>query len=131
MLEAGCSLDLEGELVHKAPPPLFAGLVRLDQGMTGLVEVGGGVTSGRVVTTAHVTADPAHSEMDPMTSHAEAVLAAVRRRLDVLNLVEMVAELLGVRHGVSWYPASAIGPFGCRLMVSVDWSVSPTASVQR
>jgi hypothetical protein len=69
--------------------------------MTGLVEVFGGVATRRVVTTTDVTADPAHPEMDPLASEAEAVLTAFRGGFDLLDLVEMVAELLGVRHGVS------------------------------
>ena len=64
----GTPVDLEGEFVDVAPPPLLARLERLDQRMPGLVEVRGGVPVGRAVTAPHVAADHAQAEVDPPAS---------------------------------------------------------------
>jgi hypothetical protein len=101
-LELGRAVDVEGELVDVAPPPRLPRFEGLHQRVRGLIEVRGGMPTGRAVATADVAADHAHPEMNPPTSQLETVLAAIGRRADLSDLIEVVAELLGFQHGGSF-----------------------------
>src|SRR3546814_671939 len=88
------AVDLEEQLVGIAPPPVLAWFVGADQRMAGVgVPVGRGVPVRGVVTAADVAAGHAQAEVQPPTADAHAVLAAVTRRRDVGDGLEVRADL--------------------------------------
>src|SRR2546430_2208182 len=60
------AFELEGELVHVAPEPVLARLIGADDRVANRTEVGGGVSSRRVVAAPHVAALLTNTEMDPV-----------------------------------------------------------------
>ena len=85
-------------LIDVAPLPGSAGLNRSHNGMTGLLEMSGGVPAGRGIAAADVTADQAHPNFHPPLAGLQAFLAALGQRLDGFHLIE-VRAFLG--HGAS------------------------------
>src|SRR5579872_2283968 len=93
----GRSLQLEEQFVGVAPPPVLPGLEGTDQRVVVVgPPVGGGVSVGGAVAAAHVAAVHAQTEVDPVPTHLEAVLAPLARGCDVVQRVEMRT---GVSHG--------------------------------
>src|ERR687885_2140760 len=97
---------VEEDLVHVAPPPILAGLERLDDRVVGSVKVPGGVFVRRVVATPHVPTDLAEAQMHPGVPDPQAVLTAVRARRNLVDFREMYTPLahttIDVRHGCSF-----------------------------
>src|SRR5690348_2731128 len=85
------ALSLEVHLVHVAPAPVLARLERLDDRVTGRVEVFGGMPVLRVIAAADVAADQTFAQMDPAVAHLQALLAAVATRGHVANFVQVRA----------------------------------------
>src|SRR5215210_3343416 len=77
------------DLVHIAPDPVLPRLEGLYERVPGGVEVLGRVFVLGVVATSYVSADQALPKMDPGVAHLQALLAAVRARLYVLDLVQV------------------------------------------
>src|SRR5438094_4127504 len=86
------------QLVHITPSPPFPWLNRADDRMGGRVKVFRGVLVLGGIAAADVAASKAHSQMDPAVLHFQTLLAAGGARLDVADLVEMDAGLLGHDH---------------------------------
>src|SRR5207244_2317397 len=95
---APCSSLFHHQLVHVAPSPTFPWFNGADDGMAGRVKVFRGVLVLRGIAAADVPTDQAHSQMDPAVLHFQTLLAAEGARLDVADLVEMGAGLLGHDH---------------------------------
>ena len=85
----GVSFASSNDLVDVAPVPVLAGFERLDERVSGLVEVSRGVLPGRLVTAADVTALRAPAEVNPPPAREKAFDAAVAAGLDVGNEVQM------------------------------------------
>src|SRR5215210_4304668 len=79
------------DLIHVAPDPVLPRLEGLYERVPGGVEVLGRVFVLGVVATSYVSADQALPKMDPGVAHLQALLAAVRARLYVLDLVQVRA----------------------------------------
>jgi hypothetical protein len=62
-------------VIDVAVAPAFWRIETLDDRVTRLVEVTGGVLSQRVITTSYMAALPADPKMDPRLSELEALLA--------------------------------------------------------
>src|SRR5713101_7241477 len=86
------------QLIHVTPSPAFPWFNRADDGMAGRVKVLRGVFVLRGIAAADVPTGEAHSQMDPAVLHFQTLLAAGGARLDVADLVEMGAGLLGHDH---------------------------------
>src|SRR6266851_8184027 len=84
---------LELDLVGVAPTPVFARLESPDDRMSGLVEMRGGVLVRRAVAAADMTTLHAEPKVHPRAAHAQAVLAAVGAGRDLVDLVEMRANV--------------------------------------
>lgn len=84
---------VELDLVGVTPAPALAGLERPDDRMPGLAEMGGGVLVRRAVAAADMTAGHAEAKMHPRSAHTKAVLAAVVAGRDLVDLVEMCADV--------------------------------------
>ncbi len=91
MRERRRALDEERQLVDVAPPPVLAGLVRLDQWVRRRPEVRRRVLVLRVVATADVAAGEAFPEVHPGIAYDQALLTTVGARLYVMDLVQMRA----------------------------------------
>src|SRR5947209_7376745 len=85
-------LQLEEQLLGKAPEPALAGLEGADQGMGGVTEVGRGVPPRRVVTAPDVAAALAHPQVHPVAAGLQALLAAGAARRDLADLIEVGAD---------------------------------------
>src|SRR5271168_4873132 len=81
--------EFESHLVDIAPVPLLARLERLDEGVTGGVEMGGGVMTGRTVAAANVAAAGTAPQVDPATTGGQAFDAAVTTDLGGSNRFEV------------------------------------------
>src|SRR3982074_1030273 len=85
-------LKFEGDLVHVAPVPVLAWLIRSDQRMGHLAEVHGCVPSRRVVAAPDVPALLAAAQVDPVVAPLrQAVLTPGRGRRHVQDLIEVCA----------------------------------------
>src|SRR5215213_47821 len=85
--------QIEQHFVDIAPAPAFRRIVAFDHGMAGGVKVRGGVLVRRIVAAADMTAGAADSQMQPLASAFQALLAAERARRDRLNAGDMAAAL--------------------------------------
>src|SRR5262245_36475256 len=85
------------ELVHVTPAPALAGLQRAHDGVAGRVEVRGGVLARRRVAAPDAPALEADAQVHPGPADREAVGAALRRRGDPVDVVEVAAPRVGVR----------------------------------
>jgi hypothetical protein len=88
------SRRFEEDLIDIAPDPVLARFEGLDDGVVGGMKVLGGVLVFRRVAAADVAADKAEAEVDPAVARLEAILATVRARGDIVDLVEMGAGLV-------------------------------------
>ena len=89
---------LEPELIDITPAPVLARLEAAHNGVLGFVKVLGGVTVGRIVAAADVTAFETEPQMHPLVAGLDAFLAPLRRLgRDIVNLRDMLALL---RHTV-------------------------------
>ena len=77
--------DLERGIVDVAPQPILTRLEALDDGMSRCVEVGGGVSVGRVVAASDVPACHASPQVHPLATDSKTVLASIRRWRDIGN----------------------------------------------
>src|SRR4051812_35078534 len=85
---------LEELVVGIAPAPVLARLEAADDGVAGAVVVLRRVAVGRVVATAHVSADETQAKMDPCGARGETLLAADGGfRLLRVQVVEVLAQL--------------------------------------
>src|SRR5919198_5748417 len=82
---------LHHELIDIAPEPVLARLERLHERVAGGVEMLGGMLVLRRVTAADVPANEALAQVDPRLSRFQAVLAAVRARRHIPDLVQVRA----------------------------------------
>jgi hypothetical protein len=92
MRERWRAVDLEGEIVDVVVPPVLSWLVGLDERVIFGTKVRGRVPVRRVVTAADVSARHAHSQVEPLTADAKAVLASIATGRHVANLVEVTAR---------------------------------------
>src|SRR5215216_4022598 len=82
---------LHHNLVDIAPHPLLARLNRFDDGVLCLMEMFRCVLVARVVAAANMPADHTHAQVYPSIAGLQAVFAALRARLYVLNQGHMFA----------------------------------------
>jgi hypothetical protein len=85
------------DLVHVAPPPVFAWLERPDHRVARLMEVLGRVLVLRTIATSHVPARQAKPQMNPGVTHIHAFLASLSAGLDLVNWFSQVLAFW--RHG--------------------------------
>src|SRR5262249_44837149 len=88
---------LQHHLVDVAPQPVLARLERPNDRVAGGVEVSGGVIGLGRVGAGAVAADQALAQVDQAVADLQAVLAAVRARGDVPDLVQVRAGCRGHR----------------------------------
>src|ERR1700730_9001935 len=103
--EAAASRTLEHDLVDETPLPIFTGLKRLNDRMSGFAKVFGRVFVLRGIAAADVSAFEAHAQMNPLVAGLEAFLATGCARLNVVYVVEMRA----LHHGVPSLRRGGIG----------------------
>ena len=77
--------------IDVTPPPLFTGLEGSHNGMFGLMEVLGCMLVFGRITATDVAANKAEAKMYPPVAHLQALFAALRVRLDILDLIEVCA----------------------------------------
>jgi hypothetical protein len=82
-------LKIEEELVNITPTPVLPWLERLNDWVTGGMEMLGGMRILRIVTTAHMPAFQANTQMHPGVTHFQALLTAISARCDLTYLVKM------------------------------------------
>ena len=70
--------------------PIFAGFKRTDDRMFRRLKVPGGVMIRRTVTAAHVPARLAQAKMDPLAARLQTVLASIRARRDLYDLIDVL-----------------------------------------
>jgi hypothetical protein len=75
------------QLIRVAPSPMLARLKRLDDRMLSCKKVFGGMLVLRAIAAAHMTAAETETQLDPCVSSFQAVLATLRARRDVVNLI--------------------------------------------
>ena len=78
-------------LIDVAPDPVFARLQRLNQGMSGLVEMLGRVLARRSVAASHMPADQADAQVHPPTPCLQTLLAPLGVGRNVMDLIQMPA----------------------------------------
>jgi hypothetical protein len=83
-------LKIEEELVNITPTPVFSWLERLNDRVTGCMEMLGGMLILRIVTTAHMPAFQANTQMHPGVANFQAILTASGTRCDLPYLVKMM-----------------------------------------
>ena len=84
-------LKIEEELVNITPTPVFSWLERLNDRVTGGMEMLGGMRILRIVTTAHMPAFQANTQMYPGVTECKTLLAPLGAPADVANLVQVGA----------------------------------------
>src|SRR5579884_876858 len=84
-----CTIDLEGQLVGVAPPPVLAWLVGPDDWVVLLPPVSSGMAVRRAIAAPDVAAGHAHAQVHPSPAYPETVLASVTRGSDVGDGVEV------------------------------------------
>ena len=82
-------LKIEEELVNITPTPVLPWLERLNDRVTGGMEMLGGMLILRIVTTAHMPAFQANTQMYPGVTHFQALLTAIGTWCDLPYLVKM------------------------------------------
>src|SRR6202022_978280 len=82
----GC---IQEQLVDIAPPPVFTGLIRFDDGVTGTVQVSGCMLVPGLIAAPDMPTDHAEPQVYPGVADPEAVLATRRARRDFANLAEV------------------------------------------
>ena len=80
----------EGHIINVAPTFLAALYAELDDWMTGLVKMLGGMLAGRGVATADVPADEAQAQVHPPTTRCQTDFAPFRVGGYILNLVNVL-----------------------------------------
>jgi hypothetical protein len=85
----GQSVKLKLDVIDVAPSPIFARFERLHDGMFRRMEMFGGVFVLRGIAATHMAADHTQPQVDPGVVHFQALFAAVRARLHILNLVDV------------------------------------------
>jgi hypothetical protein len=83
------SQRVEHHFINIAPTPFFAGFERFDDWVMALVKMVSGMAVRRRVTTAHTSARHAESQVQPLVTDAQAVLATIRARRYGPDLIEM------------------------------------------
>src|SRR5581483_5459548 len=78
-------------LIDVTPTPVLGGLVRGDDGVSGLVKVFGGVLVLGRVAASDVAAGQAHAKVDPAIAGFQALLPTRGARRHIANLGEMGA----------------------------------------
>ena len=82
-------LKIEEELVNITPPPVLPWLERLNNRMTGCMEMLGGVLILRIVAAADMPTFEADAQVHPGVADFQAILAPVGARCDLPYLVKM------------------------------------------
>jgi hypothetical protein len=77
--------EVDEHFVGITPTPALRRIVAFDDGMLCLVIMPARMPVRRVVTTAHMSADAAHSQMDPDAADLQAFFATPGARRDFLN----------------------------------------------
>jgi len=75
--------QIEHDLIHVAPSPILARLIRAHDGMLRRMKMLGGVAILGRITATHVPAFQAQPQMHPGVSHFQAFLAAIGFRLHI------------------------------------------------
>jgi hypothetical protein len=78
---------IQFEFIHEAPSPILATLDGTHDGMFGFMKMLCGVFVLRGITTTDFPADHANTQMNPTVADFHALLAALRMRLDILDLI--------------------------------------------
>jgi hypothetical protein len=89
---AGSLREIELNLIHKAPAPVFAPFERAHDRVLGFMKMLSGVTVLRRIATAYFSANHAEAKVHPLVADFQAFLAAFGVRMDVLDLAEMLAR---------------------------------------
>jgi hypothetical protein len=79
--------ELQLYFVHEAPSPIFSGLDGSHNRMLGPMKVLGRMLVLGRITTSNVAANHAQSKMHPSIAHFQALFAALRVRLYILDLI--------------------------------------------
>src|SRR3984885_14381775 len=113
--------QIEQDFVHIAPAPSFRRIVAFDDGMSGGVEMLGGMFVGRIIAAADMAATAADPQMQPYASALQALLATERARRDVTNAGDVRAALCHAQ------PLSLASDFNRNLLMrySAGFSASP------
>src|SRR6202035_5834390 len=77
--------QIEQNFIHVTPAPAFGRIVAFDDGMSGGVEMLGGMLVGRIVAAADMTAAAADPQMQPFAADLQALLATERTWRDVAD----------------------------------------------
>jgi hypothetical protein len=83
------SHNVDFHLIHIAPTPILTRLYRTHNRVLCCMKMFGRMFVQRRVTTAHMAAEQAHPQMHPLTVNLQTLLAPLRRRLHLPNLVHM------------------------------------------
>jgi hypothetical protein len=89
----GHSGEIKSHLIDVAPAPVFARLVRLDDGMFGCVEVLRGVPVLGRIAAADVAAGHAQAQMNPGVTALQAFFTSARMGFHISNLIRVRAFL--------------------------------------
>ena len=90
--------EVEGHLVHVAPPPALRRVVALDDRVGSFLEVTGRMPVGGIVTTTDMAAGSAQAKMHPGATRLETFLASKRARRDAPHSGSVAAFLGHVFH---------------------------------
>src|ERR1700733_12301923 len=85
--------QIEQDFIHIAPAPSFRRIVAFDDGMSGGVEMFGGMFVGRIIAAADMAATSADPQMQPYAAALQALLATERARRDVADAGDVGAAL--------------------------------------
>ena len=86
-------LKIEEELVNITPPPVLPWPERLNDRVTGCMEMLGGVLILRIVAAADMPAFKADAQVYPGVADFQAILAPISARCDLTYLVKMTTLL--------------------------------------
>ena len=83
--------QIEQDFIHIAPAPSFGRIIAFDNGMSGGVEMFGGMLVGRIVAAADMPATAADPQMQPFAADLQALLATERTWRDVADAGDVAA----------------------------------------
>jgi hypothetical protein len=85
----GQLVEIELEVIDVAPPPVLTRFDRLHDGMPARMEMLRRMFVLRRIAATHMAAYHAQTQVNPGVVHFQTLLAAVRMRLHILDLVDM------------------------------------------
>jgi hypothetical protein len=100
------------DLIYVAPAPLVARFDRPHDRMPARMEMLCRVFVLRRIAATHMAAYHAHPQMNPRVVHFQTLFAAVRVRLHILDLVDMVTGHNSASHDLFQHSGKAAEPGG-------------------